>query len=137
MIRISRLPPLFTYICSLLTVYWGPGNHSKSTPGGRPMFLKPNLHKEFNNGFKTINYRPNPVLFFSRNYFRLFSHVKKLNSFQHFGNISTDSESPAVKLVLLMHLYWHQNSKINKTSNFFDDFFGPKIVFWKIVVCTG
>ena len=25
------------------------------------------------------------------------SHVKKLNSFQHFGNILTDSESPAIK----------------------------------------
>ena len=25
------------------------------------------------------------------------SHVKKLNSFQHFGNILTDSESPAFK----------------------------------------
>ena len=25
------------------------------------------------------------------------AHVKKLNSFQHFGNISTDSESPAIK----------------------------------------
>jgi hypothetical protein len=25
------------------------------------------------------------------------AHVKKLNSFQHFGNISTDSESPAFK----------------------------------------
>ena len=30
-----------------------------------------------------------------------------------------------------MHIYWHKNSKINKTSNFFDDFFAPKTVFWK------
>ena len=27
------------------------------------------------------------------------AHVKKLNSFQHFGNILTDSESPAFKFV--------------------------------------
>ena len=41
-----------------------------------------------------------------------------------------------LELVLLLHLYlqifdWHKNSKTNKTSNFFDNFFGPKTVFWK------
>ena len=60
--------------------------------------------------------------------------VKKLNSFQHFGNILTDSESPAFKFVrigLLTYAFiFTEKFKINKTSNFFDDFFTPKIVFW-------
>ena len=61
-------------------------------------------------------------------------HVKKLNSFQHFGNILTDSEVLHLnlsELVLLMHLYSEKNSKFNKTSDIFDDFFASKTVFWK------
>ena len=49
------------------------------------------------------------------------AHVKKLNSFQHFGNILTDSDVLHLnlsELVLLMHLYSQKNSKINKTLIF-------------------
>ena len=35
----------------LYTASWGPGNHSKSTPGGRPIFLKPKFHKESKSGY--------------------------------------------------------------------------------------
>ena len=60
------------------------------------------------------------------------AHVKKLNSFQHFGNILTDSESPAFKFVRIGLTYafiFTEKFKINKTSNLFDDFFTPKTVF--------
>ena len=34
------------------------------------MFFKAKLHEESKTGFKIINFRPYPVLFFSKNYFR-------------------------------------------------------------------
>ena len=43
------------------------------------MFLKPKLHKESKNVFKTINYRPPSVLFFSKNYFSVKKMLKKLD----------------------------------------------------------
>ena len=36
-----------------------------------------------------------------------------------------------LKMVQFTHTYCHKISKINKMSNFFDDFFAPKTVFWK------
>ena len=50
------------------TAFWGPGNHSVDFRG-RPMFLKPKLHKESRNWFKKINYRPSLVMIFSKNCF--------------------------------------------------------------------
>ena len=61
------------------TMSWGPGNHSKLTPGGRPMFLKAKLYKESRNGFKTINYRRYPVMIFSKNWFSAQKIIKKLD----------------------------------------------------------
>ena len=58
---------------------WGPGNHSKLTPGSRPMFLKAKLHKESRNGFKTIIYRRYPVMIFSKNWFSAQKIIKKLD----------------------------------------------------------
>ena len=60
--------------------------------------------------------------------------MKKLIGFQHFGNISTDSKIPAIifyKLVYFIHIYYHKNSKINKTYIFFDDFWCRKQNFEK------
>jgi hypothetical protein len=48
-------------------------------PGVRPMFLKAELHKEFKNRCKTINYRPSLVMFFSKNYFLHQKSSKKLD----------------------------------------------------------
>ena len=67
------------FVTYLFTAFWGPGNHSKLTPGGRPMFLKPRLHKESKNGFKTIHCCPYPVLIFSENYFFANMSSKKLD----------------------------------------------------------
>ena len=44
---------IFTY-----TTSWGCWKHLFGIPGVRPMFLKPKLHKESKNGFKTINSSP-------------------------------------------------------------------------------
>ena len=62
-----------------VTMSWGPGNHSKLTPGSRPMFLKVKLHKESRNGFKTINNRCYPVMIFSKNWFLAQKIIKKLD----------------------------------------------------------
>ena len=51
------------------------------------------------------------------------SNVKKLNSFQHFGNILANSESPAFKFFRIGLTYTHiltEKFKINKMSNFFE-----------------
>ena len=48
-------------------------------PGGRPMVLKAELHKESKNGFKTINFRPPSVMIFSKNCFRGKKIIKKLD----------------------------------------------------------
>ena len=58
--------------------------------------------------------------------------MKKLFSFYHFGNILSHSERPEIKFFKTGLIYPYilpKNSKINKTSNFFDDFFAPKTVF--------
>ena len=51
------------------TMSWELRKHTDPVPGVRPMFFKPKLHKESKNGFKTINYRPPSVMFFSKNCF--------------------------------------------------------------------
>ena len=43
------------------------------------MFLKPKLHKESKNRFKTISCRPYPVMFFSKKHFRHQKSSKKLD----------------------------------------------------------
>ena len=58
--------------------------------------------------------------------------MKKLLIFQHFGNISTDSDCSDIRFFktgLFINIYCHKNSQINKVSNFFDEFFAPKTVF--------
>ncbi len=52
-----------------LTTSWGCWKHPFGIPGVRPMFLKPKLHKESKNGFKTINYRPPSTTFFFKKLF--------------------------------------------------------------------
>ena len=52
--------PFVQYIyqdSKFFTTSWGPGKHSMSPPGCRPLFLKPKCHKESKNGFKQINFR--------------------------------------------------------------------------------
>ena len=48
------------------------------------MFLKPKLHKESKNGFKTINFRRYPVMIFSKNSFRSKKIIKKIGRFVDF-----------------------------------------------------
>jgi hypothetical protein len=48
------------------------------------------------------------------------SHEKKLNSFQDFGNIAPDYESPAIKFVrtvlsYLLRIYWQKIEKSTKS----------------------
>ena len=72
------------------TTSWGCWKYCLGIPGVRPMFLKPKLHKESKNGFKTINYRRSPVMFFSKNYFRCKKSTKQLDVlliFEFYGNI--------------------------------------------------
>ena len=60
------------------------------------------------------------------------AHVKKLNSFQHFGNILTDSKSPAFKFVRIGLTYafiFTEKFKNQQNILFFDDFLAPKTVF--------
>ena len=63
---------------------WGCWKHPFGIPGVRPMFLKPKLHKESKNGFKTINYRPSPVMIFSKNCFWGKKIIKKVGCFVDF-----------------------------------------------------
>ena len=48
------------------TELWGCWKPPFGIPGVRPTILKPKLHKESKNGFKTINYRRYPVMIFSK-----------------------------------------------------------------------
>ena len=60
---------------------WGCWKHSFGIPGVRPMFLKPKLHKESKNGFKTISCRCYPVMIFSKNCFRCKTIIKNIDVF--------------------------------------------------------
>ena len=75
--KLARLPQ---YIYSS-TTSWGLWKHHFGIPGVRPMFLKPKLHKESKNGFKTINYRPSLLVIFSNYFFRHQKSSKKWNGF--------------------------------------------------------
>ena len=66
------------------TMSWGCWKHPFGIPGVRPMFLKPKLHKQSKNGFKTINYRRSLVMFFSKNCFRSKKIIKKVGRFVDF-----------------------------------------------------
>ena len=69
---------------SLSTMSWELWKHPDPVPGVRPMFFKPKLYKESKNGFKTINYRPSPVMFFSKNCFWSNKIIKKIGCFVDF-----------------------------------------------------
>ena len=57
--------------------------------------------------------------------------LKILNSFQHFGNILTDSECPAFKFFRTgLTCAFILTEKFKNQQNV-DDFFLPKTVFWK------
>ena len=66
------------------TMSWGCWKHPFGIPGVRPMFLKPKLHKESKNGFKTISCRCYPVMIFSKNYFRCKKIIKNNGCFVDF-----------------------------------------------------
>ena len=55
---------------TLVTMSWGCWKHPFGIPGVRPMFLKPKLHEESKNGFKTINSRCYRMGIFSNYFFR-------------------------------------------------------------------
>ena len=88
---------------------WGCWKHHFGIPGVRPMFLKPKLHKESKNGFKTISFRRYPLVFFSKNYFLAPKIIKKWNGF-------TSNSFP---------------HDLNCSKYNVDNFFAPKTVFWK------
>jgi hypothetical protein len=66
------------------TTSWGCWKHPFRIPGVRPMFLKPKLHKESKNGFKTISCRRYPVMIFSKNCFRCKTIIKNIGCFVDF-----------------------------------------------------
>ena len=59
------------------TASWELWKHPDPPPGGRPLFFKPEWPKESKNGFKTISYRPYPLVFFSNYFFRYQKSSKK------------------------------------------------------------
>ena len=59
------------------TTSWELWKHPNAVPGGRPIFFKPEWPKESKNGFKTISYRPYPLVFFSNYFFRYQKSSKK------------------------------------------------------------
>ena len=61
----------------LNTASWELWKHPDPPPGGRPLFFKPEWPKESKNGFKTISYRPYPLVFFSNYFFRYQKSSKK------------------------------------------------------------
>ena len=70
--------------CWIFTTSWECWKHAFWIPGARPMFLKPKLHKESKNGFKTISCRPYPVMIFSKNCFWCKKIIKKIRRFDDF-----------------------------------------------------
>ena len=64
---------------SSFTMSWGPGKHSMSPPGCRPLFLKPKCHKESKSGFKPINFRSPLQVIFSYYFFWYQKLSKKLD----------------------------------------------------------
>ena len=76
---------------STYTMSWGCWKHPLWIPGVRPMFLKPKLHKESKNGFKTISCRRYPLMIFLKNCFSVQNnHQKNLMFcwfFNFYGNI--------------------------------------------------
>ena len=73
------------------TTSWGCWKHPLWIPGVRPMFLKPKLHKQSKNGFKTISCRRYPLMIFLKNCFSVQNnHQKNLMFcwfFNFYGNI--------------------------------------------------
>ena len=52
---------------------------SRSSSREQPLFFRPEWRKESKNGFKTISYRPYPLVFFSNYFFRYQKSSKKLH----------------------------------------------------------
>ena len=81
---------MFCYILDD-TTSWGCWKHPLWIPGVRPMFLKPKLHKQSKNGFKTISCRRYPLMIFSKNCFSVQKNHQKywmfwfLDSLCNFG----------------------------------------------------
>ena len=67
-----------------ITTSWGCWKHPFGIPGVIPMFLKPKLHKESQNGFKIINSRRYPVMIFSKNCFRCKKITEQIGYFVDF-----------------------------------------------------
>ena len=78
------LPQQLHNCVRFFTTSWGYWEHAFWIPGARPMFLKPKLHEESKNGFKTISCRPYPVMIFSKNCFWCKKIIKKIRRFDDF-----------------------------------------------------
>ena len=93
---------LFWFPFCTNTTSWGCWKHPFGIPGARPIFLKPKLHKECKNEFKTINYRRYQLMMFSKNCFRSKKIIKKVGCFVDFWifwfwrRISACRSGPAV-----------------------------------------
>ena len=100
------------------------------------MFLKPKLHKESKNGFKTINYRRYPVMIFSKNCFRSKKNHQKSWMFCWFLNFYSNIYGyirPILKKIiagLYNRLKYYQN--VENQSIFSCDFFLESQVFSSI-----
>ena len=101
--------------CTNITASWGPRNHARLTPGVRPLFLDPKLHKEMDFGVKPINYRPPICDFFQKI-------VKKIERFVDFQILS--SKRPVLKNLIAGHLESIEIlQKCWKLFNFFNMWF--------------
>ena len=88
-ISFSSKSPLYNILLKLYgwiwnnicTMSWGFWKHHFGIPGVRPMFLKPKLHKESKNGFKTISCRRYRIVIFSNYFFRHQKSSKKWDGF--------------------------------------------------------
>ena len=97
------------------TTSWGCWKHPLWIPGVRPMFLKPKLHKQSKNGFKTISCRRYPLMIFSKNCFSVQNNHQKDWMFCWFLNFY----GTIYELIR------------SETVQFFLWFFVPKKVIWK------
>ena len=106
--KISDTLPQFTSFFSqwLLTYYttsWGCWKHPLWILGVRPMFLKPKLHKQSKNGFKTISCRRYPLMIFSKNCFSVQNNHQKNWMFcwflNFYGNIYDEIRPVLINLI--------------------------------------
>ena len=85
------------------TTSWGCWKHPLWIPGVRPMFLKPKLHKQSKNGFKTISCRRYPLMIFSKNCFSVQNNHQKNWMFcwflNFYGNIYDEIRPVLINLI--------------------------------------